>query len=101
MSPLVCQIIADNPEDKDNQEETVSYVPAAKLKLKDLRSATNDFGKENLLGEGSFGKVYRGKIPDPNSEDGSGKLIEVAVKKLNPDSFQGYQEWLVCLPLLL
>ena len=78
-------------EDKD---KTAPIVPAAKLKLKDLKVATNDFSRENLLGEGSFGKVYQGTIMDPRAEN-AGRTVDVAVKKLNPESFQGYQEWLV------
>ncbi|PVH47650.1 hypothetical protein PAHAL_4G107500 [Panicum hallii] len=44
------------------------------LPLEHLRSITNNFSEERLLGEGGFGTVYKGVLPN-------GKTI--AVKKLN------------------
>ena len=72
--------------------------PARRLKLKDFNSITNNFDEDGVLGEGSFGKVYRGVWTDTGT--GKGPVtdtisVPVAVKKLNPDSFQGYEEWLV------
>eukprot|EP00271_Cylindrocystis_brebissonii_P003335 TRINITY_DN14173_c0_g1_i1.p1 TRINITY_DN14173_c0_g1~~TRINITY_DN14173_c0_g1_i1.p1 ORF type:complete len:404 (+),score=95.25 TRINITY_DN14173_c0_g1_i1:277-1488(+) len=67
--------------------------PARKLKLKDLQVATAYFSSKRLLGEGSFGKVYLGYLDDRTH---AGVLVKrrVAVKKLSPESFQGYEEWL-------
>lgn len=48
-----------------------------------------------MLGEGGFGKVYKGRVDFEmcgNSKK-SGEEIIVAVKKLNSDSWQGYKEW--------
>jgi serine/threonine protein kinase len=53
-----------------------------------LRNATKNFKPETVLGEGGFGKVYKGWLDDKN---GSGNVI--AVKKLNSESFQGFEEW--------
>lgn len=39
-----------------------------------LQEVTQNFSEQNLLGEGAFGKVYRGKFPDGT---------EVAVERLN------------------
>ena len=33
-----------------------------KIQLKDIKSATNNFGPENYIGGGGFGKVYGGDI---------------------------------------
>ncbi|KAH7847897.1 hypothetical protein Vadar_031446 [Vaccinium darrowii] len=41
-----------------------------------------------LVGEGCFGKVYKGWL---NEKNGSG--LAIAVKKLNPKSWQGFDEW--------
>ncbi|CAN1805226.1 Probable serine/threonine-protein kinase PIX13 [Linum perenne] len=50
----------------------------------ELKLATKSFRPETVLGEGGFGKVYKGK-------HGSGTVI--AVKKLNSESLQGLEEW--------
>lgn len=62
----------------------------------ELKSATRNFRPDTVLGEGGFGRVFRGWI-DPNTFKPSkvGVGIPVAVKKSNPDSLQGLQEWQV------
>ncbi|WOK97876.1 receptor-like serine/threonine-protein kinase SD1-8 isoform X1 [Canna indica] len=49
-----------------------------------LRSATNDFSIDNKLGEGGFGVVYMGQLPDAQ---------KIAVKKLSRYSSQGPDEF--------
>lgn len=60
----------------------------------ELKSATRGFRPETVLGEGGFGRVYRGyldeKIVVPSR---SGSKITVAIKKLNSESMQGFEEW--------
>lgn len=74
-------------------------VETRKLKvfnLGDLKTATKNFKSDALLGEGGFGKVYKGWLDEKTltpTKAGSG--IMVAVKKLNPESFQGFHEWQV------
>lgn len=66
--------------------------------LEELTVATKNFQK--LLGEGGFGKVYKGMLKDPRT----GGDIHVAVKKLSAESIEGEKEWLVnttLTPLLL
>lgn len=47
-----------------------------------------------VLGEGGFGKVFKGWI-DEKALGKSGSATLVAVKKLNSESFQGFEEWQV------
>ncbi|KAL5700048.1 hypothetical protein ACHQM5_025547 [Ranunculus cassubicifolius] len=49
-----------------------------------ITTATNNFSKENKLGEGGFGPVYKGIL-----EGGQ----EIAVKRLSKDSIQGLGEF--------
>ncbi|GAB2289300.1 hypothetical protein Dimus_023604 [Dionaea muscipula] len=60
----------------------------------ELRSATRNFRPDTLLGEGGFGRVFKGWI-DPNTLAPSkiGVGIPVAVKKSSGDSAQGLKEW--------
>ncbi|CAL5410850.1 unnamed protein product [Camellia sinensis] len=56
--------------------------PSIKLDL--IHAATKHFSEENKLGQGGFGPVYKGILPD-------GK--EIAVKRLSRTSGQGLQEF--------
>uniref|UniRef100_A0A5B7AMX7 non-specific serine/threonine protein kinase n=1 Tax=Davidia involucrata TaxID=16924 RepID=A0A5B7AMX7_DAVIN len=58
----------------------------------ELRVATRNFRADTVLGEGGFGKVYKGWLDEKvTSKNGSGSVI--AVKKLNSESMQGFEEW--------
>ncbi|GAU29817.1 hypothetical protein TSUD_223630 [Trifolium subterraneum] len=60
----------------------------------DLKVATKNFKSDALLGEGGFGKVYKGWLNAETltpAKAGSGMIV--AIKKLNSDSVQGVQEW--------
>lgn len=62
----------------------------------EMRAATKNFKSDSLLGEGGFGKVYRGWLDKKTlspAKAGSGMMV--AIKKLNPESMQGFQEWQV------
>jgi serine/threonine protein kinase len=59
--------------------------------VRELINATNGFNKVLKIGEGGFGKVYRGTI---TPENGIGNSIVVAIKKLNTRGLQGHKEWL-------
>ncbi|KAM3346280.1 hypothetical protein ACQJBY_020703 [Aegilops geniculata] len=49
-----------------------------------LLEATNNFSEENKLGQGGFGAVYKGQLPDG---------LEIAVKRLASHSGQGFTEF--------
>ncbi|KAK8651180.1 hypothetical protein V6N13_140792 [Hibiscus sabdariffa] len=52
----------------------------------ELKQATKGFRANNLLGHGSFGRVYRGKL--------RGSKTQVAVKRVSHESKQGLREFL-------
>ncbi|ESW28229.1 hypothetical protein PHAVU_003G269700 [Phaseolus vulgaris] len=60
----------------------------------DLKSAAKSFKGDTLLGEGGFGRVYKGWLDEKTlapAKPGFGMVV--AIKKLNPESTQGFQEW--------
>jgi len=57
----------------------------------ELKTATKNFRLDNLLGEGGFGKVYKGWLESSRNSSGT----TVAVKKLNTEGYQGLEEWQV------
>lgn len=61
--------------------------------FQELRAATRNFRSDTIVGEGGFGKVYKGWLDSKNGIVGSTTVV--AVKKLNPESLQGLEEWQV------
>jgi len=58
----------------------------------ELRTATRNFKPDTVLGEGGFGRVYKGWVDEKTmNPTRSGIGMVVAVKKLNPESLQGVQ----------
>ncbi|KAI6703551.1 hypothetical protein NL676_012687 [Syzygium grande] len=68
---------ADDNKGLDLQTRTYS--------LQQIKAATNDFDPAFKIGEGGFGPVYKGQLPDGNV---------VAVKQLSSRSKQGNREFL-------
>ncbi|XP_048317689.2 probable serine/threonine-protein kinase PIX13 [Ziziphus jujuba] len=58
----------------------------------ELKAATKNFRADTVLGEGGFGKVYKGWL-DEKYPTKSGSSTVIAVKKLNSESLQGFEEW--------
>ncbi|KAH1196099.1 putative serine/threonine-protein kinase PBL26 [Glycine max] len=73
---------ADDP----NQFDT-SKIQAQNFTFRELAIATKNFRQECLLGEGGFGRVYKGTIP------ATGQVV--AVKQLDRNGVQGSKEFLV------
>ncbi|KAK4779837.1 hypothetical protein SAY87_015943 [Trapa incisa] len=63
-----------------------SSIKAQTFTFRELASATKNFRQECFLGEGGFGRVYRGTIP------GSGQAV--VVKQLDRNGKQGNREFL-------
>ncbi|CAL9013892.1 unnamed protein product [Prunus brigantina] len=59
--------------------------------LRSILAATNNFSEANKLGEGGFGPVYKGILPENQ---------EVAIKRLSKKSGQGHQEFMNELKLI-
>ena len=81
----------------DQNDAAAGKMPNLKMfTLSELKKATRDFRPDTVLGEGGFGRVFKGWI-DENTYAPSkvGVGIPVAVKKSNPDSSQGLREWQV------
>ena len=66
----------------------------------ELKVATKGFRSDTVLGEGGFGQVFKGWLED-KAQPKSGNGMVIAVKKLNSESLQGFQEWQVILLNLL
>ncbi|CAH1433283.1 unnamed protein product [Lactuca virosa] len=72
-------------------------LPAADLKVysySDLKSCTRNFKSDMVLGVGGFGTVYKGWVEEKTmlpSKHGTGMMV--AIKKLNHESVQGFEEW--------
>ncbi|CAO1944786.1 unnamed protein product [Urochloa humidicola] len=62
-------------------------MPSRALTFSELDAATDGFSERNLLGEGGFGRVYKGRLEDTKEV--------IAVKQLDRDGFQGNREFLV------
>ncbi|CAL9013871.1 unnamed protein product [Prunus brigantina] len=60
-------------------------------RLRRILAATNNFSEANKLGEGGFGPVYKGILPE---------LQEVAIKRLSKKSGQGHEEFMNELKLI-
>ncbi|CAL4980896.1 unnamed protein product [Urochloa decumbens] len=66
-----------------SEAEGMEMVDSMMIDVSTLRAATGNFDDSNKLGEGGFGVVYKGVLPDGD---------EIAVKRLSKGSTQGVQE---------
>ncbi|XP_022759800.1 probable serine/threonine-protein kinase PBL26 isoform X2 [Durio zibethinus] len=73
---------ADGPKDSGNNN-----IAAQTFTFRELATATKNFRQECLIGEGGFGRVYKGKL------DKTGQVV--AVKQLDRNGLQGNREFLV------
>uniref|UniRef100_A0A0E0LLS1 Uncharacterized protein n=1 Tax=Oryza punctata TaxID=4537 RepID=A0A0E0LLS1_ORYPU len=69
-------------EDSTNPDD-IQSIDSLLLDLSTLRAATDNFAERNKLGEGGFGIVYKGVLPEGR---------EIAVKRLSQSSRQGIEE---------
>ncbi|GJP55747.1 hypothetical protein CLOM_g14678 [Closterium sp. NIES-68] len=62
-------------------------IAAQTFTFRELERATGGFSKKNFVGEGGFGRVYKGKL------ESTGQIV--AVKQLDRNGMQGNREFLV------
>ncbi|KAK1563392.1 hypothetical protein Q3G72_026983 [Acer saccharum] len=70
-----------------SKTEGSDHIAAQTLAFRELATATKNFRAECLLGEGGFGRVYKGYLESINQV--------VAIKQLNRNGLQGNREFLV------
>lgn len=76
----------ENKQDEPPKTEE-SHIAAQTFTFRELAVATNNFRPECLLGEGGFGRVYKGRL------ESTGQIV--AVKQLDRNGLQGNREFLV------
>ncbi|KAB2622374.1 receptor-like protein kinase [Pyrus ussuriensis x Pyrus communis] len=93
-SELDSQNISDASTEslRRNQYPSFSQRPSnlRVFSVSELKSATKNFSRSVMVGEGGFGCVYKGLI---KSEEDPSKKLEVAVKQLGKRGLQGHKEW--------
>lgn len=80
----------------DAEVPSGQILPASNLRVfsfPELKAATKNFRIDTLLGEGGFGKVYKGWLDEKGASKSASGSNVVAVKKLKAESMQGYEEW--------
>lgn len=65
-------------------DESASFDPSLKVSMEEVVKATKNFNKDLVVGDGGFGLVYKAELSDG---------LKVAIKKLDPDAFQGFREF--------
>ncbi|CAA6661814.1 unnamed protein product [Spirodela intermedia] len=88
-------IVSQRPPENSNQVPTESTtkdsgngnIAAQAFTFRELASVTKNFRPECLVGEGGFGRVYKGRL------EKTGQLV--AVKQLDRNGLQGNREFLV------
>ncbi|GAB2282189.1 hypothetical protein Dimus_016740 [Dionaea muscipula] len=103
---IVCCCSVHQPKRKHSLEEpakaeTVDWAPVGGsihyprstrfLSYEELKEATNNFQPASILGEGGFGRVFKGVLSDGTA---------VAIKRLSSDGQQGDKEFLVEVEML-
>lgn len=69
------------------KDEGIDHIAAQTFTFRELASATKNFRAECLVGEGGFGRVYKGRLESINQV--------VAIKQLDRNGLQGNREFLV------
>ncbi|KAK4265557.1 hypothetical protein QN277_026591 [Acacia crassicarpa] len=81
-------------EDEFPNGQILDVANLREFTLEELKAATKNFRPDSVLGEGGFGRVYKGLLKGKASSTATrdGRLA-VAIKRLNSDSTQGVTEW--------
>ncbi|PON96241.1 Mitogen-activated protein kinase kinase kinase [Trema orientale] len=65
-------------------DESASFDPSLSVSMREIVAATRNFSADLIVGDGSFGLVYKAQLAGGPT---------VAIKKLDPDAFQGFREF--------
>ncbi|KAL3641967.1 Serine/threonine-protein kinase pbl27 [Castilleja foliolosa] len=79
--------IVDFKKEAGLPKELPPNIAAQTFTFRELAAATKNFRPESLLGEGGFGRVYKGRL------ESTGQVV--AVKQLDRNGLQGNREFLV------
>ncbi|GMJ13792.1 cysteine-rich RLK (RECEPTOR-like protein kinase) 14 [Hibiscus trionum] len=74
----------NSKQEMNNKEDGLESLESLQFQLKSVRKATDNFSQDNMLGQGGFGAVYKGRLDDGQ---------EIAVKRLFQGSGQGGEEF--------
>ncbi|KAK2452476.1 putative receptor protein kinase [Trifolium repens] len=69
---------------KEEEDDEIEISESLQFNFDTIKEATDDFSDSNILGQGGFGTVYRGRLPNGQ---------EIGVKRLSRDSGQGDLEF--------
>lgn len=72
---------------ESSTEGTQQHIAAQTFTFRELAAATKNFRSDCLIGEGGFGRVYKGRL------ESTGQVV--AVKQLDRNGLQGNREFLV------
>ncbi|KAL8516140.1 hypothetical protein ACS0TY_014710 [Phlomoides rotata] len=79
-------VVSDRARDMDSSLDPKN-IKAKRFAFADMIAATENFKEENFIGEGGFGKVYKGRLRD------TGEIV--AIKQLDRNGCQGSREFTV------
>ncbi|KAF8017822.1 hypothetical protein BT93_H2889 [Corymbia citriodora subsp. variegata] len=75
---------------RSNESIPNGYVaPTSEIRVfsfAELKAAARNFRSDALIGEGGFGRVFKGYLDEK-------RINPIAIKRLNPESMQGFKEW--------
>lgn len=79
------------------EDDELNSAPSLRVfSFLELKAATRNFKADRFIGEGGFGRVFKGFIEEKSTNnDATGSIV--AIKRLNHEGHQGLKEWLVIM----